>query len=116
MRTTVIHNIARKSLVYIDTLTMRQEDGMKSSLPIGSDIVVIKRTLLPDSTAVFMPFSLQDILDEQGFYYGMNQISRSLLILNRSEMENPAGFILGRPRSGKSFSCKREIVNIILVF
>ncbi|MEN8906663.1 MAG: conjugal transfer protein [Clostridiales bacterium] len=113
-RTNEIQSICRKHIVKAEVLSHQQEDGMVSVAPIGNDEIKIKRTLLSDSTAIFIPYSMQDLIQENGFYYGVNQISRSMMILSRSNMENPAGFILGRPRSGKSFSCKREIVNVIL--
>jgi type IV secretory pathway VirB4 component len=113
-RTGEIQSICRKHIIKSEILSFQQEDGMRSVAPLGLDEIKIKRTLLTDSTAIFLPYSMQDLIQEKGFYYGVNQISRSMMILNRSNMENPAGFILGRPRSGKSFSCKREIVNVLL--
>jgi len=113
-RTNEVLSICRKHIIKAEPLTHQQEEGMVSVMPIGKDEIKIKRTLLTDSTAIFLPYSNQDLIQQNGFYYGVNQISRSMLVLNRSNMENPAGFILGRPRSGKSFSCKREIVNVFL--
>jgi hypothetical protein len=114
IRTAKVQSVARKHLVNVAVLTHQQEDGLSSILPIGKDTVKIKRTLLTDSVAVFIPYTSQDIIEEKGFYYGKNQVSRSLIVLNRKMMENPAGFVLGRPRSGKSFASKREIVNVLL--
>ena len=113
-RTSKIQSICRKHLVSCTTLTYQQEDGLATVLPVGLDKVDIKRALLTDSTAVFMPFSSQEIVQEGGFYYGINKVSKSMIILNRKLMENPAGFYLGKPRSGKSFKAKFEIVNILL--
>jgi type IV secretory pathway VirB4 component len=113
-RTSKIQSICRKHLVTCTTMTYQQEDGLASVLPVGRDKVDIKRALLTDSTSVFMPFSSQEIVQEGGFYYGINKVSKSMIILNRKTMENPAGFYLGKPRSGKSFKSKFEIVNILL--
>jgi hypothetical protein len=113
-RTDKVLSVCRKHLINAETLTHQQEEGLASAAPIGKDVVKIKRTLLTDSTAIFMPYSSSDLIQDGGFYYGVNQISKSLIILKRSMMENPAGFILGRPRSGKSFACKREILNVLL--
>lgn len=113
-RTAKIQSICRKHLVSCATLTYQQEDGLASVLPVGKDKVDVKRALLTESTSVFMPFSAQEIVQQGGFYYGINKVSKSMIILNRKEMENPAGFYLGKPRSGKSFKAKFEIANILL--
>lgn len=47
-------------------------------------------------------------------YYGLNALSNNLIICNRKDLKNPNGLILGTPGSGKSFSAKREIVNVFL--
>ena len=36
-------------------------------------------------------------------------MSKSLTVLSRKLLENPAGFVLGRPRSGKSFPAKEKL-------
>lgn len=113
-RTGTLESICRRHLVLLSTLSYQQEDGLTSVLPIGWDKVGINRSLLTDSTAIFIPFTAQNLLQENGFYYGINQMSKSLTVLSRKLLENPAGFVLGRPRSGKSFSSKREIVSVLL--
>ena len=51
-----------------------------------------------------MPFRVQEIQDAGGIYYGVNAVSKNLLICNRKRLLNPHGFILGVSGSGKSFS------------
>ena len=47
-------------------------------------------------------------------YYGQNVISKDLIIANRKELLNGNGFVLGVSGSGKSFTAKREMVNLAL--
>lgn len=61
-----------------------------------------------------MPFSNQELFQRGGYYYGLNQISHNLVIVNRLKMKTPSGFVLGTSGSGKSFATKREILNVLL--
>ena len=47
-------------------------------------------------------------------YYGLNGVSKQMILYNRSSAVNGNGCIFGVPGSGKSFSAKREIVNVLL--
>ena len=61
-----------------------------------------------------MPFVSQELMQSQGFYYGLNAVSRNLILFDRTKQKNCNGFILGTPGSGKSFSAKREMLNVLL--
>jgi type IV secretory pathway VirB4 component len=51
----------------------------------------------------------------EALYYGVNALSNNMILCDRKQLKNPNGLILGTPGSGKSFSAKREIVNVILI-
>ena len=51
----------------------------------------------------------------EALYYGLNALSNNLIMVDRKALKNPNGLILGTPGSGKSFSAKREILNVFLV-
>ena len=63
---------------------------------------------------MFIPFSAQEISQKNGMYYGLNPLTDNMILLNRKKLHNASGFILGIPGSGKSFSSKREITNVLL--
>jgi len=113
--TKLLSSIARKFLCQAQKLNFQQEDALKQVLPIGHDILPIHRTLTTESTSIFIPFASKELVQgEDSMYYGMNAISKNLILFNRKTLKNPNGFILGTPGSGKSFSAKREMVNVLL--
>lgn len=112
----IVISKARKYTSQLQVLTSQQEEAFKVTLPFGyvpKDLCV-ERTLTTESTSIFMPFSNQELFQPGGFYYGLNQISHNLVVVNRTEMKTPSGFVLGSSGSGKSFATKREILNVLL--
>jgi len=100
----------------MQTLTMQQEEGLKVTMPFGyaPEKIKVDRMLTTDSLTAFMPFSNQELFQRGGFYYGLNQISYNLIVLDRTGMKTPSGFVLGTSGSGKSFATKREMLNVLL--
>lgn len=109
-----LQSIARKHLCQLAVLKFQQTDGLNTVLPIGARKVDALRTLTTESLAVFIPFKVQEILHDGGIYYGQNSISNNMIVANRSFLLNGNSFILGVPGSGKSFTGKNEIVNLML--
>ncbi len=89
-------------------------DGLNTVLPYGLRKIDALRTLTTESTAVLMPFSAQEINHKNGIYCGLNAISKNLIFVNRTELLNGNGFILGVSGAGKSFFAKKEIIPHVL--
>ena len=96
------------------TLDYMQEEAMTSFLPVGYNSVPIERTLPTSAVAVFVPFTTQELYQEQGCYYGLNSLTQNMIMADRANLKNPNGLIFGTPGSGKSFSVKREIIDRFL--
>jgi hypothetical protein len=109
--------IAQKHNCTLVRLDFQQEQGFMSSLPLGLNQIGIQRSLTTSATAIFVPFTTQELFQSSGeaLYYGLNALSNNLIMVDRKKLKNPNGLILGTPGSGKSFSAKREITNIFLI-
>jgi len=110
-------SIAQKYNCQLTKLDFQQEEGLMSCLPLGLNQIEIQRGLTTSSTAIFVPFTTQELFQngKEALYYGINALSNNLIMVDRKLLKNPNGLILGTPGSGKSFSAKREIANCFLL-
>ena len=110
-------SLAQQHNCQLIPLDFQQENGMVSCLPLGRNLVRIQRGLTTSSTAIFVPFTSQELFQTGGeaLYCGLNALSHNLIMVDRKKLKNPNGLILGTPGSGKSFAAKREICNVILL-
>ena len=110
-------SIAQKHNCQLTRLDFQQEEGLVSCLPLGINQIEIQRGLTTSSTAIFIPFTTQELFQKgkESLYYGLNALSNNLIMVDRKLLKNPNGLILGTPGSGKSFSAKREIANSFLL-
>ena len=110
--TEAIHSIS--PLNHFSTLWFQQLDGLKTALPYGCRKLKVLRTLTTESLAALMPFRVQEVMDPGGIFFGVNSISRNLILINKAKLLNPNAFVLGVPGSGKSFSVKELVAFLML--
>lgn len=112
----VIESTLKRSGCIKGEMAWEQEHGMCDCLPIGYQRKFgWMRTMPSESVAIFMPFNVKEMQMENSVYYGLNMLSHNIILFDRMKgLVSPSGFVLACPGSGKSFTVKREIVNVFL--
>ena len=109
-------SVAQKYNCQLTRLDFQQEQGFVSALPLGVNQIKIQRGLTTSAVAIMVPFTTQEIFQGgDALYYGINATSGNMILADRKQNKTPNGLILGTTGSGKSFSAKREILNVFLV-
>ena len=92
-------SIAQKYNCQLTRLDFQQEEGLMSCLPLGLNQIEIQRGLTTSSTAIFVPFTTQELFQngKEALYYGINALSNNLIMVDRKLLKNPNGLILGTP-------------------
>lgn len=98
----------------ITVLTGQQMLGFNSSLPFARSFVAIDYMLTSESICAFFPFSVQELLQKGGHFYGINDVTKNMIVYNRKNSNEPHGLILGKSGSGKSYFGKGEIIPNLL--
>jgi type IV secretory pathway VirB4 component len=94
--------------------TLAQEDGFKSTLPIGRDKLDISRNMDTTSLATTFPFTTASLTSNTGILYGINEHDGSLVIFDRFSLENSNSVVFGKSGGGKSFLVKLETMRHLM--
>lgn len=118
--TKLVKSKAKKATLEMVALDYQQEQCMNACLPLGKSKVYAGnggkgRTLTTPVVGAMIPFTSQELMQkENSIYYGLNPTTNNLIYADRRSLPYGGGFYLAKPGSGKSFSAKREIVQLIL--
>ncbi len=77
-------SIAQKHNCELCRLDFQQEQGLMSTLPLADCQIEIQRGLTTSSTAIFVPFTTQELFDggKESLYYGLNALSNNLIMVD----------------------------------
>lgn len=90
------------------TATLQMEEGFKSTIPLGRDLLFLTRNMDTTSLASTFPFTSAMLTQDKGILYGVNQQNGSLIIFDRFSLENANEVVLGKSGAGKSYLIKLE--------
>lgn len=93
----------------------QQVDGWRTQMLTGGSYgTSVDRLLTSDSAVAVFPFNIQEIQDKGGHFYGINSVSKNMIMYNRKKSSLANGLIFGQSGSGKSFITKGEVIPNLL--
>jgi type IV secretory pathway VirB4 component len=95
--------------------TYRSFQGWVSTLPLGLDLLRLRRTFDTDSLAAAMPFASAELPQAQGVLLGRNLRSQGLVLWDRWRQDNYNSVVLARSGAGKSYATKLELLRWLYV-
>ena len=109
-----IKSILEAKLVYIKPALFQQEEGFKSVIPIGNDLLEVHQKLNSEPLSSLFPFVSFDLTSDKGILYGVNRHNSGLIIFDRFSLENYNSVTIATSGSGKSFTTKLEILRTLM--
>lgn len=94
--------------------TLQMEDGFKSSLPQGQDLLNLTHNMDTTSLATTFPFASSELTANEGIMYGINEHNDSLILFDRFSLENANSVIFAKSGAGKSYLVKLEALRSLM--
>lgn len=95
---------------------LHHKDGFLSTLPLMQNRVATRdsvKNIHTQGLVTFFPLVASDLTHESGVFYGVNQITRGSVIIDRFRQPDPVNphmAVLGMSGSGKSYFAKAEML------
>lgn len=109
-----ITSMLESKLVYIKPALFQQEQGFKSVIPTGNDILNVNQKLNSQPLSSIFPFVSFDLSSDNGILYGINRQNSSLILFDRFSLENYNSVTFAKSGSGKSYATKLEILRTMM--
>ena len=103
-----LESLLSSLLLISKSAALQMEDAFKSSIPTGTDKLMITRNMDTTSLATTFPFTSSDLTMEEGIMYGINKHNGSLVIFDRFSLENANSVVFAKSGAGKSYFVKLE--------
>lgn len=102
------------SLIYTKSATIQMEQGFTSTLPLGSDLLGVKRNMDTGAISTTFPFTTANLSNEEGILYGINRHNNGLVLFDRFSLENANMVVFAKSGAGKSFAVKLEALRSLM--
>ena len=101
-------------LVYVKPALFQQEQGFRSVVPTGNDMLGINSKMNSSTLSSLFPFISFDLTSDKGILYGINRHNSSLVLFDRFSLENYNSVVFAKSGSGKSYATKLEILRSLM--
>lgn len=101
-------------LIYIKPALFRQEQGLQSIYPTGTDELLVHSKFNSSPLSSFFPFTSFDLTSDNGILYGVNRHNSSLVLFDRFALTNYNSVTFATSGAGKSYSIKLEILRSLM--
>ncbi|CAM3026336.1 DUF87 domain-containing protein [Lactococcus hircilactis] len=111
-----VNEVQEKHSVRFEPLRYLQEQGLVSTLPLGKNFLEgiknFTRGLITPNLAINIPWTSVELQHKHGKYFGINLLSKNIISIDRRglTLQNSNGWIIGVSGSGKSVTCKYNIL------
>jgi type IV secretory pathway VirB4 component len=109
-----IKSILESKLVYLKPALFQQNEGFKSVIPLGTDILGIHQKLNTEPLSSIFPFVSFDLTEDKGILYGVNRHNSSLILFDRFSLPNYNSITFATSGAGKSYATKLEIIRTLM--
>ncbi|NCN08124.1 DUF87 domain-containing protein, partial [Candidatus Parcubacteria bacterium] len=109
-----IKSILEAKLIYVKPALFQQEQGFKSTLPLGNDLLGVHSKLNSSPLSSLFPFTSFDLTSDKGILYGINRHNSSLVLFDRFSLENYNSIMFAKSGAGKSYATKLEILRTLM--
>ncbi len=109
-----IKSILESKLVYVKPALFQQEQGFKSVIPIGTDLLNVHSRLNSSPLSSLFPFISFDLTSDKGILFGINRHNSSLILFDRFSLENYNSITFAKSGAGKSYAVKLEILRTLM--
>lgn len=109
-----IKSLLESKLVYLKPALFQQNDGFKSVIPLGTDLLGIHQKLNTEPLSSVFPFVSFDLTEDKGILYGVNRHNSSLILFDRFSLPNYNSITFATSGAGKSYATKLEILRTLM--
>lgn len=109
-----IKSLLESKLVYLKPALFQQNEGFKSVIPLGTDLLGVHQKLNTEPLSSVFPFVSFDLTEDKGILYGVNRHNSSLILFDRFSLPNYNSITFATSGAGKSYATKLEIIRTLM--
>jgi len=109
-----IKSLLESKLIYLKPALFQQNEGFKSVIPLGTDVLGVHQKLNTEPLSSIFPFVSFDLTEDKGILYGVNRHNSSLILFDRFSLPNYNSITFATAGAGKSYATKLEIIRTLM--